>query len=499
MKHGCLILLILTLFITSGCAQTQVETPSLPLQGTGRSLSLQEGSGLPKTILQAREPSKLEDNRIGGDIGNWVWVEGNDNSKVYNEFLARIKDLGLKWVRTNFWTNPLNWQEVLRAPGVFSIPQDCDDFISQLANDGVNIVLTLSAGAGLDGQQYDWWGEPGWGVLGNREPEWWFKTQEDRDRFIDYIRFMVTHFKGRVKYYEIWNEPSSGEWDARGEVTLDDYVVLVKQVAPVIRQIDPEARIVVGALGRFRQGDKEWFQELLGSGVVSLIDAVSWHPFYGESPLIYTGEYPQHPEPFYWRDYPSEVEKFKLKAASFGFQGEYMVAEMVWRTPNDLTGEYPLYTDVVAAKYTARAIIIHLGMNFTMVSNQMLMPGEIKLLPRYYVIKNLSTVMAGAESVSLSVEIESDAKDIKSYTFSLTNGDNLIALWTDGVAVDDDPGIEATLTIQGLSAQKVVGIDVLHGFEQELVISTEDGNTVIHNLLVKDYPIILRLSDVASS
>ena len=41
---------------------------------------------------------------------------------------------------------------------------------------------------------------------------------------------------------------------------------------------------------------------------------------------------------------------------------------------------------------------------------------------------------------------------------------------------------------------KVVGIDVLNSFEQELAISTEDGNTVIHSLLVKDYPVILRLS-----
>ena len=63
------------------------------------------------------------------------------------------------------------------------------------------------------------------------------------------------------------------------------------------------------------------------------------------------------------------------------------------------------------------------------------------------------------------------------------------------MAVDDDPGIEATLTIPDLSAKKVVGIDVLNGFEQELVTSTEDGNLVIRNLLVRDYPIILRLID----
>jgi hypothetical protein len=264
---------------------------------------------------------------------------------------------------------------------------------------------------------------------------------------------------------------------------------------PVIREIDPEAKIVVGALGRFRQGDKEWLRNMLASGIGPLIDVISWHPFYGESPLIYTGEYSQHPEPFCWRDYPSEVEKLKLEAASFGFQGEYMVEEMVWRTPTDLVPhESPLYTDITAAKYAARANIMHLGMNFTLVGNQMLMPDVIKLVPRYYVIRNLCTIMSGAESISLPVKLESDGKNLKSYAFSLSNGDSLIALWVDGVAVDDDPGIEATLNIPNISAQEVTGIDVLNGFEQEMITEIEGGNLVIRNLLVKDYPIILRLS-----
>ena len=102
--------------------------------------------------------------------------------------------------------------------------------------------------------------------------------------------------------------------------------------------------------------------------------------------------------------------------------------------------------------------------------------------------------MAGAEPVSVPIEIQSEATNIKSYAFSLPNDDKLLALWTDGVAVDNDPGIETALTLPDFSAQKVVGIDVLNGFQQQLVTSTEDGNLVINNLLVKDYSIILQLS-----
>ena len=82
---------------------------------------------------------------------------------------------------------------------------------------------------------------------------------------------------------------------------------------------------------------------------------------------------------------------------------------------------------------------------------------------------------------------------IASYGFNLPNGDSLFAVWNDGVAIDYDPGVPSTLTFPDTSAQKVIGVDVLHGFEQELINEMVNGNLVIRNFLIKDYPIILRL------
>jgi hypothetical protein len=101
--------------------------------------------------------------------------------------------------------------------------------------------------------------------------------------------------------------------------------------------------------------------------------------------------------------------------------------------------------------------------------------------------------MAGAGADRLAVEIESKVRRIMSYGFALPDGDTLFALWTNGAAVDIDPGVRATLTFPGLSASRVMGEDVLLGFEQELSIETGNGSLVIRDLLVKDYPIILRL------
>ena len=81
-------------------------------------------------------------------------------------------------------------------------------------------------------------------------------------------------------------------------------------------------------------------------------------------------------------------------------------------------------------------------------------------------------------------------------SFRYPNGDRVLAIWTDGIAQDEDPGVSATITFPGLSAGSVAGIDVLHGFEQELVFEVDGEDMIIRDLLVKDYPILIRLSDV---
>ncbi|HUW09709.1 MAG TPA: hypothetical protein VM537_08260 [Anaerolineae bacterium] len=43
-----------------------------------------------------------------------------------------------------------------------------------------------------------------------------------------------------------------------------------------------------------------------------------------------------------------------------------------------------------------------------------------------------------------------------------------------------------------------MGIDVLHGFEQRVIASEEDGNLVIRGLLIEDCPVILRLMSTKS-
>jgi hypothetical protein len=113
-------------------------------------------------------------------------------------------------------------------------------------------------------------------------------------------------------------------------------------------------------------------------------------------------------------------------------------------------------------------------------------------------IKNIANIFAGASADAFAVEIQTDAQNIKTFAFTKTDGSKLVAIWTDGVAVENDSGMLATLTIPNFSTGEVTGIDVLYGFEQEMMTETEDGNLVIPDLLVKDYPIILVLKGTST-
>ncbi len=112
-------------------------------------------------------------------------------------------------------------------------------------------------------------------------------------------------------------------------------------------------------------------------------------------------------------------------------------------------------------------------------------------------VKNLCLTLEGVEAVLLPVEIDIDTDGTVAYcAFRYPNGDRMLAIWTDGIAQDEDPGVLATITFPGLTAEKIVAIDVLHGFEQELVFEIDGDSTIIRDLLVKDFPILIHLSDV---
>jgi len=433
---------------------------SLPTQGASGNLNLQVGNVFPMFLLKTKPPKELADNRIGDTFPldrHTAPCPPASEDLVF----THVVELGFKWVRLSLDTIELEPVWSTGNYSQFEINQCQDEVLTLLSENDITILYTLV-----------YWDE---NLHAENYPD--YKNEDEIQLFLDYTRLIVRHFKGRIQYYEILNE-------ALFYVEVADYVNLVHRAIPVIREEDPEAKVVVGgATGLMVDDSREYIFNVLQSDIMPLVDAIATHPMYGASP-----QYDETRQ--YYDDYPSLIQEIKDVASANGFRGEYFAEEMIWRTSINPNPYEPWeYTPFVAAKYYARGILINLGLDFWAGI------GVGSLPPVWRAVQNLSVTMAGARPDDLNARIESEAENIVSYGFSLPNGDKLFALWTDGVAVDYDPGVPATLTFPGASAQKVIGIDVLHGFEQELITEMVNGNLVIQDLLVKDYPIILRFID----
>jgi hypothetical protein len=432
------------------------QTPLSP------SMTMQEGNNLPRTLLQIKPSRELADNRIGS-LCHPPWCV-RDETHINDEFF----DLGLKGV-LRLTLNEIEASSIEWSTPEFYITPNDDEWITSVSRD-ITLAYTLSF--------WDKANHPsGWEGISSR-----FKTEEEIQRYLEYVRFIVNHFKDRIHYYEIWNEPDVG--GPLQYIEPADYINLAKQAIPVIREIDPEAKIIVGGTsGLASPNSREYLFKILQSDVMPMADVISWHPFFGDSPQY------DHVREYYY-SYPSLVQQIKDLASAHGFKGEYRADELTWRTPVNADASQPLtYSEITAAKYYARGIMLHLGMDVAL---------GIMVDPRLMVIRattgNLCTLMVGAKPESLSIEIQSQTTNIMNYSFSLPNGDQLIVLWSNGVAMDDDPGVASTVTIPGFSNWNTNGIDVLNSLEQKLITSNENGDLIIRDLLIKDYPIVIRLS-----
>jgi len=221
------------------------------------------------------------------------------------------------------------------------------------------------------------------------------------------------------------------------------------------------------------------------SDLMPLVDVVAWHSMFGTSPA-----YPDHAD-FYYA-YPTIVQHLKDEAITHGFDGEFRGDEIVWRSSDCpwCAPEDPLYTNSTAAKYYARGIVINLGLDLDV------NPTGMSSLRQesFTVLQNLSTVFAGAKVETVPIQAQTTMTQVATYTFALPDDRHLLAVWNDGIATDEDPGISTTLHLPGFAGQLAVGIDPLHSLVQPLVTEDEGQTLVIRNLRVKDYPLLVQVS-----
>ena len=452
-------------YITATATDNEGNTStfSLPTTGSKRLISLQDGNELPKTRIVMGKFDELPNNHIGDmfplDRHSTPCPPAEDDWSF-----THVGALGFKWARLSLDRMELNQARDMGDYSQMEINQCQDEMVTLLAKNDVTILYTLV-----------YWDE---NLHAEKYPN--YKDEQEIQRFLDYTRLIVRHFKDRIQYYEILNE-------ALVYVDVKDYVNLIRRTVPVIKEEYPDAKIVVGGSSNLLYSDcQKYLFGVLQSDILPLIDGIATHPMYGASP-----QYEDLRQ--YYVEYPSLVQKIKDTASTNGFNGEYFVEEMAWRTNVNTYQDEPwVYTPVVAAKYYARGIVMNLGMvNWVGIGGE----GYDTIPAIVNVVQNLTATLAGAVPDDLPLEIQGEDSNLSSYVFKLENGDYLVAVWNNDAAVDQDNGMPSQLIIPNFASRKVTGVDILNGFEQELVSSDNNSNLIINGLLIKDYPILVRISN----
>jgi hypothetical protein len=393
-------------------------------------------------------------------------------------------DLGIKWLRISYYLSPLIWPFVERQRGVYTVDPHTDRAVSAASENGIEVCLTLGP-ADHPGESYE-----------------------------EYVRFMVGHFRGRVRYYEILNEFYNQDAfgpNVRGPVekAVEAYCAVALPAARMIRRTDPGAKIVQCGPCPLAA---DFILGCLAKGMAEYADVVSWHPysFSKDTDQDYGPEHldrPRHPwAPASVRTYADAVVYLRREAAALGFHGELHANEC---------GAYAIHADrtsqLIAAKYLARSAVLHTALRVPMFWNEttsLLRPSwqpfwghhgqSFTPAYSYYVLRTLCTVLDGAEPCTVRVELHARGEEgIEHHAFRLPSGALLVALWVPARSrarrLDDYEGMVTSITLEAAAPERVIGIDLLNGREQELGFRAGAGVVSVGDLVVRDYPLLLRL------
>jgi Beta-galactosidase len=162
--------------------------------------------------------------------------------------VALMKEAGIHFVRMDFY-----WADLEPQKGHFDFER-YDGIVDLLKKNDIQVLALLHYNAA-------------W------EPQW--NTPPDTALYVKYARTTVRHFKSRIKYWEIWNEPDSRiYWSPQDD--MKTYTLLLKESYQALKEEDPTCKVVLGGL---TEGGPFALRSIYRLGGGPFFDIVNIHPF----------------------------------------------------------------------------------------------------------------------------------------------------------------------------------------------------------------------------
>ncbi len=413
-------------------------------------------------------------------------------------------DLGFKWTRVGYDMGLFLWSYVEREKGKLKVDERADAVITEAVENGIEVIMCLDKGNWLYAptpktldrtrdlmEQYSNRPEGGWAkVLMDHPPQ--------LEGYLNYVRFMVRHFKDRVKYFEIWNE-----W---GPVTYEEaknYAKLLKPAIKIIREEYPQAKVVPASPGWVV--DFAWFKALGDEGLLSQVDMIGFHPFYGRSPADAR-----------MVSFSSDFRRLKELAEGYGFKGQYGATEWTYYAPYPAVDwDFDEHTEIQKAIYAARLTTKFANLGIISLWNETFQTGQtygaISLFRNgfsdevicptqpetvYYVLRTISTALEDVKGAEIPVTFTDNRRQVEQYAFVRGNGEKLVAFWLAGITetrTGSAGHLVTDVVIKGAKGEGATIIDVLNGTEKPLKVEPTSEGIVLRKIRVQSWPLIIRL------
>lgn len=352
------------------------------------------------------------------------------------------------------------------------------------------------------------------------------RSEETYAAWLAYCKATVSHFKGRIEYYEIWNEPE-GDWCWKPKANVDEYAAFAIQTGRVVKAADPSAKVITGS--HYARSLVPLYREF-ALGMAEVTDAITYHEY------CYDETYIPHRVKAIRAICDSYKKGIEIIQGESGSQSKSGGAGALWWLATDermqakQLARHTISDILAGVKFTSMFSCVDIAENlcakadtvidtygwFGVLSAEFdkktgMAIGEYKEKPSYYCLQNLCSIFdENVEVCDLPVLLRPqksprvDTTDCQDPTLVLggikkANGAKALVYWnsTNMFTVKD---WQSTLTIQTVGLlERVRLIDPMDGSVYEIPetmrVKECDGAVQFNNIPVKDYPLILAFGD----
>lgn len=207
--------------------------------------------------VKARNSSEIKNSPIG--LGFEKLDRGLfDPEKAYD----KVAKLGVKWIRIQS-----GWARTEKVPGVYEW-EWLDSIIDNLIRRSLKPWVCLCYGNAL----YTPAAGEVFGAVGCPP----IATETERNAWHRYVAALTRRYAGRVELFEVWNEPD-GVWCWKHGPDGGEYGEFVKATAAAIREGNPAAKVVAGAVC---MRDLGYLNDMLATGAGKAMDYLSYHGYW---------------------------------------------------------------------------------------------------------------------------------------------------------------------------------------------------------------------------